>query len=206
MSQPATLLTRLGPWVVLALAAVGCCPPKLQSYASPDDVLRSWQSQLCADDVVAEYECLSDGLKRDMGSGYEVYVVARRTLLEQQPFLAAALKYFDLPDRAVERLVDEQAGVARLTFEYDEQRFSIDFVRETWAVAEMADGPSLAAPLEHPLRELFNSNGDRQWINVIDPLPRLHEDDAQAAMTSFTLDERWKIHFISGLATPGTGP
>ncbi|MCB9898427.1 MAG: hypothetical protein H6825_10520 [Planctomycetes bacterium] len=188
---------------VLALLAslllVGaCCPPKRVDYSTPEATLRTWQAQLCHDDPIEEYGCLTAGLKLQMG-GWETYYAARRKLLEEQPFFAWLLKTFDLPGRAVETLVLEDAGVARMTFEVEGQEYDIAFERETWAIFDTQDDPSPTARLERPIADVVYQRGGQQVLRVDEPLLSSEQIRRLRAIRVLT---RWKIGSISGLLTP----
>ena len=182
------------------LLAGACCPPKLVNYDTPEDTLRTWQAQLCHDDAIEEYGCLSSDLKLQM-AGWETYYAARRKLLEEQPFLAWLLKKFDLPDRAVETRIDEVDGMqtATMVFEVDEQPFEITFKRETWVVFDTRDDPPPTGRLDRSIADVVYQRGQSQALLVERPLLT---DEQRRRLRAIHVDARWKIDFISGLLSP----
>lgn len=175
-----------------------CCPPKRVDYDTPEGTLRTWQAQLCHDDPVEEYGCLSSDLKQQM-AGYQTYSAARRLLLEQEPLLAWLVQRVDLIERAESFDVDDDAGTASMTFVEDGERYEVHFVRETWVVYDTGDDPQPTARLPRSMAEVVYQQGQRQVMNVDRPLL---DPDQIRRLRGFQVETRWKIDFLSGLQPP----
>lgn len=194
-----TGLRRALPLLVLAWTMSACCPTRQLRFDSPEEALASWQSQLCHDEIEAEYVCLAHDLKLAMG-GFPTYVGARHRLLADHAFAAAYLKYGDLVERDHERV---ELGADHVRFEYvsSGQSFALGFQREAWIVAQFDDGRAeMQRRLTRPLRELAGVSGPRQWLDL--PSDFLN-DDQRAHLATLRLEHRWKIGSVDGLLDTG---
>jgi hypothetical protein len=191
----AALIRRLALSALLFSLVAACCPPLQTSYSTPEETLRTWQSQLCHDQPEGEYRCLSRSLQQAMG-GFETYFPARQQLLNDNPIVGLLVQHADLPGRVVESAGNSEGDWYRLVFEESDQRFAIEFITETLVTFHLRDGNDILGLLEKPLEGYLGRDETRQWLMI--PKPRLTPEQ-QAAVRSLTFEEQWKISSIDGL-------
>src|SRR5262245_28580203 len=187
--------------VALLLPAACSCPPLVESYASPQDTLLTWQARLCRDDAPGEYGCLSAGFQREMG-GFPTYHAARTALLAAEPTTAWLFARADLLDHVSASERDDALGRARLSLGEGDERVDVDFERETWLTLDWDDGRHESFNQDQPLSALLGSQLGRQWLTILKP--SLGPDEI-ARVRGLRLEGRWKIAALSGLAPAGVG-
>jgi hypothetical protein len=185
--------------VALLLPAACSCPPLVESYASPEDTLLTWQARLCRDDAPGEYGCLSAGFQREMG-GFPTYHAARTALLSAEPTTAWLFARADLLDQVTASSEDEALGRARLSLGEGDERVDVDFERETWLTLDWDDGRHESFNQDQPLSALLGSQLGRQWLTILKPALT---PEQIARVRGLKLEGRWKIAALSGL---GPGP
>ena len=190
--------------VALLVPAACSCPPLVESYASPQDTLLTWQARLCRDDAPGEYGCLSAGFQRAMG-GFPTYHAARTALLSAEPTTAWLFARADLLDHVTASETDEVAGRARLRLGEGEERVDVDFERETWLTLVWDDGRHESFNQGQPFSALLGSQLGRQWLTILKPALT---PEQIARVRGLRLEGRWKIAALSGLApaAPGVVP
>lgn len=197
-----TGLRRASALIALALALAACCPSRQLRFDTPEAALDSWQSQLCHDEIEAEYTCLAHDLKLAMG-GFPTYVGARNQLLDNHPFAAAYLRYGSLVERDHERV---PLGPDRVRFEYsyDGQPFGLGFAREAWIVVSFDDERAeLQRRLATVMPGLVGVSGPRQWLNLPDDLLSAEQREHVRALR---VEYRWKIASVDGLLAEASPP
>jgi hypothetical protein len=140
----------------LALAASACCstPPGPPDYSTPEATLLTYHEAFKNEDTEAEYECLSDELKRRYGNlGFSWYYDFRGILAEEYPFEIWAFSLQDLDDNIVDRFVSLDEGRAWLKLSVYGREMTIEFIREAVCIVENYEGAYLQLdPGEHPVR------------------------------------------------------
>ena len=187
--------------VALLLPAACSCPPLVESYASPEDTLLTWQARLCRDDAPGEYGCLSAGFQREMG-GFPTYHAARTALLSAEPTTAWLFARADLLDHVTASETDEALGRARLSLGEGDERVDVDFERESWLTLDWDDGRHESFNQGQPLPALLGSQLGRQWLTILKP--ELTPEQI-ARLRGLRLEGRWKIAALSGLAPAAAG-
>jgi hypothetical protein len=187
----------------LALASAACsCPPLVESYATPERTLASWQARLCRADLAGEYACLAASFQRRMG-GFSTYHAARTALLDEQAAAAWLFERADLSDHVTLTQYTPDGLAAFLELEALGERVAVSFELETWLTLTWADGPPETLRQDAPLAKLLGSQLGRQWLTILRPeLPPERLADVRA----LSIETRWKISDISGLvASPASG-
>jgi len=187
--------------LALLVPAACSCPPLVESYASPEDTLLTWQAQLCRDDAPGEYGCLSADFQRAMG-GFPTYHAARTALLSAEPTTAWLFARADLLDHVTGSSKDEALGQARLSLGEGDERVDVDFERETWLTLDWDDGRHESFNQGQPLSALLGSQLGRQWLTILKPTLT---PEQTARVRGLKLEGRWKIAALSGLAPSPAG-
>lgn len=190
--------------IPLLLASAGCaCPPLVESYASPEATLATWQAMLCRNDVDGEYRCLSAGFKQRMGN-FQTYWSQRNAWVSEEPLVARLLARSDLQDAIASRSHDEAAGEATLELGVGDRRTRLAFVRETTILIERSDGPPVVSSSRVPLARLLQRRGGRAWIDL-DAVGLALSGAPPDGLLAVRIEQRWKLDGVDGLLDPLEG-
>jgi hypothetical protein len=197
LADTALRVLRTAAPALLALAGAGCsCPPLVESYATPESTLATWQARLCRDDPVGEYRCLAASLQRRMGL-YQNYHAARARLLDENPATAWLFERADLEEHVELTTYTPDGLAARVELSSRGEHVAVTFELEAWLTVTWADGAQQSLRQELPLAALLGSQGGRQWLAIQRPeLP----PERLAEVRALAVESRWKIADISGLA------
>lgn len=193
---------RLGPLLLLLLAAAGCrCPAPRESFETPLDTLATWQARLCRDDPQGEYACLARSFQLGLG-GFETYYAARTALLEREPAAAWLFSRADLAEHVAATEFDPQGWHAALLLDAGDARLQVAFEREAFVTVTWDDGTRQTVRQRTAPAQLFvrDERSARQWLALERPdIPEPQH------VREVRLELRWLIADLAGLARPAAG-
>ncbi len=182
----------------LGLAAACACPPEARrlvetpDFSTPEAASRSFLAALGCDDAEAEYRCLADRFKEELGAGFDAWLLARPRLREEAgpaldlAFQAESTGRRDLPPEEGRRRVLLWWGRGETPY--------VGFVLEEqyWWSLETRDGRRFDDLLaEPPARALSSPGRGRLLLGPLElPVPRWLQPEA---VRSLTLGTEWRI-------------
>jgi hypothetical protein len=162
-------------------------PSEVAAYGfrTPEQVFRSFQVAVRADDPDLEYRCFSADFRRRNDVSRLVWREAREELRRENPWLRLGLS------RASIESVEGEGDRARLVVSTFGRRVRFDLVRED--VAEVWRGGDLAGDREIPFEDwvsLREGEDGTRWITAATPLPA---GTGIEALSELRFAREWKI-------------